>query len=378
MRSLSGYFLLAVSLFWLASCTSNKNKFTVIGNINNMPSQEVTLDEISPNDIITVIDSTKTSETGSFELSGIAPEPGLYRLRFQQDKFILLSVDKGDIKVSGDWNMLENYNVNGSSASLSLRNFLFAIREHLRDFNTMHIVLDSMKAKGNDSALTSAKKDFDDMVTGFTRYVEQYADTTHFAPNAIFAARILNIRTEKDFLNAFVQGLDRRFPNLKIIKDYETYYAQASSSLNPPTTSSRPEIGAIAPDLNLPTPEGKMVSLSSLKGKYVLLDFWASWCGPCRAENPNVVAAYNKYKDKKFVILSVSLDNNKNAWLAAIKKDNLTWTHVSDLKGWESSAARVYDIESIPSNFLIDPSGKIIDRDLRGDALEERLSSILK
>jgi peroxiredoxin len=289
-----------------------------------------------------------------------------------------LSVDKGDLKVSGDWNMLENYTVSGSSASLSLRNFLFAIREHLRDFNTMHIVLDSMKARGNDSALTAAKKDFEDMVTGFTRYVEQYADTTHFAPNAIFAARILNVRTEKDFLNAFVQGLDRRFPNLKIVKDYETYYTQVAASLNPPTTSSRPEVGTIAPDINLPTPEGKMISLSSLKGKYVLLDFWASWCGPCRAENPNVVAAYNKYKDKKFVILSVSLDSKKDAWLAAIKKDNLTWTHVSDLKGWESAAARVYDIESIPSNFLIDPSGKIIDRDLRGDALEERLSSILK
>jgi peroxiredoxin len=122
----------------------------------------------------------------------------------------------------------------------------------------------------------------------------------------------------------------------------------------------------------------KPVSLSNFKGKYVLLDFWASWCGPCRAENPNVVAAYNKYKGKGFSILSVSLDQPgaKEKWMKAIHDDNLTWTHVSDLKFWDNAVAKEYGIQAIPQNFLIDPDGKIVGKDLRGDALEQKLATI--
>lgn len=122
----------------------------------------------------------------------------------------------------------------------------------------------------------------------------------------------------------------------------------------------------------------KPVSLSSFKGKYVLLDFWASWCGPCRAENPNVVKAFNSYKDKGFTILSVSLDQpgKKQAWLDAIHKDGLTWTHVSDLKFWDNAVAKQYGIRAIPQNFLLDPSGKIIAKDLRGDELNKTLSEL--
>ena len=130
--------------------------------------------------------------------------------------------------------------------------------------------------------------------------------------------------------------------------------------------------------MNLPDLNGNMVSLSSFKGKYVLLDFWASWCGPCRGENPNVVAAYERFKGNNFTILGVSLDNKKDAWEQAIKEDGLTWTQVSDLKGWSSSAATLYAVQSIPSNFLIDPTGKIIARNLRGSELEEMLQQILK
>lgn len=137
-------------------------------------------------------------------------------------------------------------------------------------------------------------------------------------------------------------------------------------------------MGAEAPAISLPDPEGKVVTLASMKGKYVLLDFWASWCGPCRAENPNVVAAFNKFKDKNFTIFSVSLDDNKEHWLKAIKDDGLTWTHVSDLKKWESIAARDYGVEGIPTNFLLDKDGKIIARDLRGEALDAKLAEVLK
>ena len=130
--------------------------------------------------------------------------------------------------------------------------------------------------------------------------------------------------------------------------------------------------------MTLPDVNGKTVSLSSFRGKYVLLDFWASWCGPCRAENPNVVAAYQKFKGKNFTIVGVSLDNNKDAWENAIKSDGLAWTQVSDLKGWQSQAAALYNVQSIPSNFLIDTAGKVIAKNLRGKDLEEALSSVLK
>ena len=137
-------------------------------------------------------------------------------------------------------------------------------------------------------------------------------------------------------------------------------------------------IGAIAPEINLKSPGGKWIALSSLKGKVVLLDFWASWCRPCRAENPNVVRLYNKYKEKGFTVYSVSLDQNKDKWIAAITQDQLTWSnHVSELTGWKSSAGNKYGVSSIPKTFLIDAKGKIIAYDLRGNNLEKKLSEIL-
>ncbi len=138
-------------------------------------------------------------------------------------------------------------------------------------------------------------------------------------------------------------------------------------------------IGVTAPDFTQNDVNGVAVTLSSFRGKYVLLDFWASWCGPCHQESPNVVKAYNKYKDKNFTIVGVSLDrpNGKNDWLAAIKNDGLNWTQVSDLKFWNNQAARLYSVTSIPANFLIDPNGKIIARDLRGYELENKLEEVL-
>jgi peroxiredoxin/ribulose bisphosphate carboxylase small subunit len=137
-------------------------------------------------------------------------------------------------------------------------------------------------------------------------------------------------------------------------------------------------IGKTAPDFTQPDTLGNNVTLSSLRGKYVLVDFWASWCGPCRAENPNLVETFNKYKDKGFTVLGVSLDQpgKKNAWLAAIHKDNLTWTQVSDLKFWDNEVAVLYGVKAIPTNLLLDPQGKIIAKDLRGEDLSKKLAEL--
>ena len=141
------------------------------------------------------------------------------------------------------------------------------------------------------------------------------------------------------------------------------------------------DIGAMAPDFSMPDVNGKIRKLSDFKGKYVLLDFWASWCMPCRKETPNLISAYNQFKDKKFEILAVSLDGGKDdardKWLEAIHEDKMTWPQVSDLSGFNSNIAAVYAIQSIPMNFLIDPSGKIVSKNLRGQDLKDALGKLL-
>lgn len=137
-------------------------------------------------------------------------------------------------------------------------------------------------------------------------------------------------------------------------------------------------IGNEAPEISLPTPTGERFALSSLRGKYVLLDFWASWCGPCRQENPNVVKTYAKYKDAGFEILGISLDKDKNAWVKAIENDQLSWKHVSDLQYWNSVAAQAYQVNAIPMTYLVGPDGKIVAKGLRGASLESYLSELFK
>lgn len=169
----------------------------------------------------------------------------------------------------------------------------------------------------------------------------------------------------------YTKGLCNRF-----ISEYPSSSEAKQLKANLPKGAS--SIGEEVPEITLADVNGKVISLSSLKGKVVLIDFWASWCGPCRGENPNVVAAYNQYKDKGFTVFSVSLDSNKDQWLAAIAKDGLAWpSHVSDLKGWQSDAAKLYNVKGIPATFLIDQNGKLIATNLRGEELKAKLAELL-
>lgn len=180
--------------------------------------------------------------------------------------------------------------------------------------------------------------------------------------------RSFNLKRNKSKVKTFFAKLSDQ------VKDSEagrSYHAMIQETVSV-------EIGDMAPDFICQNMKGEDVSLSSFRGKYLLLDFWASWCGPCRHENPNVVKAYNAYHAANFTVLGVSLDNKKELWEKAIEKDGLTWTNVSDLKGWNCAPAALYSVNGIPSNFLIDPSGKIIALNLRGENLDNKLKELLK
>jgi peroxiredoxin len=183
----------------------------------------------------------------------------------------------------------------------------------------------------------------------------------------------------QDTVFAMLSRTKKKWPNNTSVKEVAKQFdAFAQNQQQGPAMQQGLPVGEMAPDITMDDPDGKSFSLSNLRGKYVLVDFWASWCGPCRAENPNVVNAYQRYKNKNFTILGVSLDQTKDNWLKAIKDDKLEWKQISDLKFWESAAVPLYKIQGIPYNVLIDPQGKIIASELRGPALEAKLAEVLK
>ncbi len=222
------------------------------------------------------------------------------------------------------------------------------------------------KARYYAQVLMTNLKDPTQVIERLNRFVEQLPQKSRLQ-KIIWRAFLVGLyQSNKDVYAAVAEGYIKTFPQDNLTKRIQPEVERIL----------RLRIGAVAPDLELPTPDGKTLRISDFRGKYLLLDFWASWCGPCRRENPNVVRIYKKYKDKGFEILGISLDRDKRRWVSAIQQDGLTWYHMSDLQGWRSKAAQVYGVSYIPYTILLDKEGRIIAKNLRGAALENKLKEI--
>ncbi len=368
---------LCLSSAVLFSCTEQKHgPFVVSGKISNAPEQKIYLQEIPfAGEQPVILDSATLKSTGTFELRSHAKEEGLYRLQLEKGPAILVVNDSKSIRLRIDMAHFRLYEVEGSVATSALHELMENYHHQDSILYSAFGLLDSLqKQNASDSAITVASLKRDNQVTAVNTFISDFIKKSP-SPAVRYYAIGLASRTMKteDLKTLAILSSDafKEHDGLSKLKSMLT--VQAANSATP----SYPLLNKQAPDFSMPDANGKMVSLNSFKGKYVLVDFWASWCGPCRKENPNVKIAYQKFMDKNFTVLGVSLDEGKEEWLQAVKDDALPWTQISDLKKWESTVVSLYQFESIPFNILLDPSGKIIASSLRGADLEKKLTELL-
>ena len=372
--------LLVLGLF---SCTTKSGtSFTVEGTLKNTNEQMIYLEQnLANSERPLIVDSSKINSNGKFRLETATKEEGIFSLRAGHANlpFAVLINDTKKITIDADLANANNiYKVTGSTASEELiqfdhmigrqLNLLSHYSQHydsvarLKAFTvSQHNTLDSLRqidSIGYESTASEMKKYVYELTQkNISPSLTIYTVTTfqHMADR--YGMRGFTPTEVSEIVNKAVS----KFPDNTTLQDWK-------KTLRP----------GKAPEFALADTSGQPLSLSSFKGRYVLIDFWASWCRPCRMENPNVVAAFNQFKGKNFTILGVSLDTARQSWLNAIHMDGLTWNHVSDLKGWESEAAGMYGVQSIPYNLLLDPEGNIIAEDIRGKDLFGTLNRVLK
>ncbi len=369
-----------IVLLGLNGCT-NKSKIitTITVDLKNVPAQQIMLESLDGKSKPLAVDSIFYTGTGNIVLKTNVEEPSFLQIIFKKDidsnKYLPIVTEGENVIITGDYYNLKDVVISGSNNTKSLISFLNTV---VVDRNKLIEIDTKLKTIGKDKKQDSIKNaltaSFEEIKTTSYNNKMNFARTATNPVCAFMGLRTFNFNPEFATAKPLADSLKNKFSKSSFFNNsYASLYKTNQQDAKSKSENFGKAKEIISTDVN-----GKTITLSSFKGKYVLIDFWASWCGPCRGENPNVVAAYNKFKDKNFTILGVSFDNDKAAWIQAIADDNLTWTQVSDLNKWDNPARIDYGIESIPANFLVDPNGDIIGKNLTGAVLEEKLSEIFK
>ncbi len=350
----------------LFACSQKNNSGgSIQGTLTNASGATVYLQEISDAGEKT-LDSVQTDDQGNFTLKNPIKDLDYYVLRTDPTNVVFLILKGGEkIEIKGDAKNLDaTYEVTGSEDSKliqQLRRFEKNLGDSLNKVFTEFRNIDPMRA---DSIGRILQQHYANKMQNYcSRFIEENMKSLA----SLSATKYLDQNKSLELMAELGKNLENTMPDNKYIKEYLGLVKQLSKL----------PVGSEAPEISLPTPEGKTASLSSLRGKVVLVDFWASWCSPCRKENPNVVAVYQKYKSKGFEVFGVSLDDNAEAWKIAIQKDGLVWNQVSELKKWDSQIAKTYGVDAIPFSVLLDKEGKIIGKGLRGEELENKVREAL-